>query len=272
MPVAAFIEEVGRLTEVFNLYGDIGNGTKIMTEITARKPCLIFTVGAKAAYIAKIWTKDRQDIPVLFAMVLNWEKYNLTAGQDNIAGIASHVAPGVQFANMMMISPDIRRIGVIYSKAHSAEIIARAQAAADILGLELVTKAIRRPEDFQVTFKKVAEHVEGFWAINDPVAFSVDNVFRLNQGCVKHRLVCVGESKNIAQAGILFAVDPDVPNIGLQAASMAKSILSGNRTPKELGVVPPLGTRLFLNKKTADKIGISLTESAMNMANEIIDK
>ena len=67
-------------------------------------------------------------------------------------------------------------------------------------------------------------------------------------------------------------MDPDPANVGLQAASMAKSILINHQNPKEVGVMPPLGTRLVLNAKTAEKIDLKLNRTAMDLASDIIDR
>jgi len=106
----------------------------------------------------------------------------------------------------------------------------------------------------------------------DPVVYTLENVDWLEKRCAKDQIVCMGQSRNIAEIGILLAVNPDIANIGLQAASMAKSILLRHKPPEQIGVMPPLGTHLVLNAKTADMIGMSLNDTVMDMANEIIGR
>lgn len=271
-PIAAFTEEIGKPVEIFNLHGDIGKAPALMAEIFSRKPVLIFALGAKAAYIAKTWTTDRQEIPVLFAMVLNWQRYNLLEGQNNIAGINYEVAPGTQFVNMTMFSPNANRIGVIYSKEHSELIVAKAKEAAQLLDLELITKNINHPKEFRRAYKELSNKIDSYWILSDPVVYTVDNLSWLGEKCLKDSIVCIGQSKNVAKLGTLLAIDPDIPNIGLQAASIGKDILLRSHSPGDIGVRPPLGTKLFLNLKTARKIGITISQPAMGMVNEIIDK
>jgi ABC-type uncharacterized transport system substrate-binding protein len=271
-PLAAFVDAIQWPVETFNLKGDIDNAPREMARILSIQPALIFALGAKAAYTAKIWTADHPDIPVVFAMVLNWQRYKLLEGQDNIAGIAYEVAPGTQLANLTMASPLVKRIGVIYSQSHSAETIQQARAAAARLGLEIVDIPISRPKDFRQAYKQIAERIDGFWMLADPVVYTFDNVDWLEARCAKDRLVCIGESRNIAEMGVLLAVNPDIVNVGLQAAAMAKNILIQHQQPKQIGVMPPLGTHLVLNAKTAEKIGLKLNSLVMDMASEIIDK
>ena len=270
-PVAAFQESMDIPITIYNLEGDIHKAPAVMERMLASQPPLIFALGAKAAFIAKTWTKDHQHIPVLFAMVLNWQKYHLTAGQDNIAGIASDVAPGTQFLNMTVFSPTSRKVGVIYSETHSVEIIAQARQAADLLGIELVAQPISHPREFRRAYKKMVDQIDSFWVLTDPVVYTLDNIAWLEKSCLKDQLVCIGQSENVAKLGILLAVDPDIPNLGNQAASLAKNILFRHEQISDIGVMPPLGTRIYLNTKTAQKLGLIIGQPAMGMVNELID-
>jgi ABC-type uncharacterized transport system substrate-binding protein len=269
-PVAAFSGEIGRTVKVFDLNGKVDNAPARMGEILAIKPALIFALGAKAAYTAKVWTADIPDIPVIFAMVLNWERYGLLDGQENMAGVAWEVDPGTQFINLTVALPDVKRVGVVYSKAHSAETVAHAKREADRLGLALVEAPISRPREFRQTYKQIADKIDGYWMLADPVVYTLENVAWLEERCSRDRIACIGPSRNIAELGILLAVNADVSNIGIQAASIAKSILLRHLSPKQIGVMPPLGTRLVLNARTAEKIGIKFNRTALDMASDVI--
>jgi ABC-type uncharacterized transport system substrate-binding protein len=271
-PVATFIDEIQMPVQFFNLKGKIDNAPREMKRIFAIHPALILALGAKAAYTAKVWTADHPQIPVIFAMVLNWRRYKLLDGQNNIAGIASEVAPGTQFVNLTMASPRAKRIGAIYSPTHSSETIRQARLAAEKLGLQLIAVPIHRPVEFRQAYKQMAERIDGFWMLTDPVVYTLANVDWLEQRCTRDRLLCIGQSRNIAETGILLAVNPDIANVGLQAASMARDILLNHQIPKQIGVMPPLGTRLVLNVKTAEKIDLKLNRIVMDLASEIVDR
>ncbi|MFC1524739.1 ABC transporter substrate binding protein, partial [Thermodesulfobacteriota bacterium] len=169
LPVAAFIREVNRPVKIYNLQGDIDNAPLIMKSIFESDSRLILALGAKAAFIAKTWTKERQEIVVIFAMVLNWERYNLTADQDNIAGIAADVSLGTQFANLALFAPQVSRVGVVYSKQYSEAKIIKARKEAAKLGLELVAEAVDRPDDFKRAFRSMSDKVDAFLLFPDPV-------------------------------------------------------------------------------------------------------
>ncbi len=271
-PARAFEKEVGFPVHFFNLRGEVKNAKSVMDGILSKKPSLIYALGAKASYVAKVYTKDKPGINVVFAMVLNWQRYKLTEGQDNIAGVEYNVAPGTQFINMTMISPDIRRIGVIFSKKHSEETISRARRDAEMLGLELVTSPIRQPKHFKFAFKKMENKIDGFWIVADPGIFTIDNMYWLNERCLKNNIACIGQTRNVTEKGALMAVEPDIAAVGSQSASLAKQILTGNKSPRKIGVKFPIGTRLVLNEKTANGLGLEINEFVKGSISEIITK
>ncbi len=268
-PLAAFTDEACCPVTVYNLQGDIRKDPNLKNKILAQNPPLIFALGAKAAYAAKLWTKQRQDIPVIFAMVYNWQRYKLL-DQKNMAGIASEMAPGTQFANMTMFSPEVKRIGVIYSD-HSNHFLAEAEKAAALLGHELISERIERSKEFRRSFKKISSRVDAFWVLSDPVIYTLDNMDWLEESCVKERLFCMGQSANIVKLGLTLAINPDFTNIGSQAASLAQSILGGHQSTMDIGVKAPISTQIFVNSKTAERIGLRISQPALDMATKVID-
>jgi len=267
----AFSDEVEMKTVLFNLQGDEARDPGLKDKLFASQPALIYALGAKAAYAAKLWTINHQEIPVLFAMVLNWQRYELLTNSQNITGIAAEMAPGTQFANLTLFSPTVKRIGLLYSPSSKA-LLAQAQREAALLGLELVAEAIEQPQDFQRGFKKVSGQVDAFWVLNDPAVFTINNLDWLEERCLKEKLLCVGQSKNMAKLGLTISVNPELSQIGTQAAAMTKNILLRGQKPSEIGVMEPISTQLLVNRKTAERIGLALSPQALQMATGVIDR
>jgi len=271
-PIESFTEEVNLPVEIYNLKGDVRRATEVMTEIISRKPQLIFALGAKAAVISKVWTADHQEIPVIFAMVLHWERYDLIDRQGNVAGIAYDVAPGTHLANLSMLSPEINKVGIVFSREYSNRFIESARKSAEILNLELVEKVIENPQEFQRAFKGMEDKIDSYWILPDPVVYSLENISWLERRCINDRIICLGPSENVAKLGIVLSVDPDQKNLGSQAASITKSILKNKQKPGRIGVMPPIGTRLFINLKTAKKIGLQVSQNTLDQATKVIER
>jgi ABC-type uncharacterized transport system substrate-binding protein len=270
-PLATFQAGIDCPVQTFTLTGNIDHDSTLMDRLLASRPTLIFALGAKAAYLAKVWTKEHQEIPVLFAMVLNWEQYHLLEGQSNMAGISNEVEPGNQFLSLSMFAPGTKRIGVIYNPRHSSTLVSKARKAATMLGLELIERRIDNSRDFRRTYRQLADQVDGMWILNDPVTYTLDNMSWLSKQCIKDQLICIGQGIHLAEVGIMLSVRTDIGGIGSQAASMARNILDRNQKPASVGVMAPLGTHITLNRQTAASIGISISAQAIVMANEVIE-
>jgi putative ABC transport system substrate-binding protein len=270
-PLAEFEAKLMREVSVYNLHGDIERAPDLMQRIMNSNPSLILALGAKAAYFAKAATQSRQEVPVIFAMVLNWQRYKLMQGQENIAGIDSDVSSGTQMLSLNLFFPEVRRLGVLYSKSHSSTTIDEAARAAEIVGMDIVSTPIDRAKELKLAYKRLVGKVDALWLPTDPVLYTLDNVHWLKRQCLKDRLICIGQSDNIVRLGMLLAVNPDIPSIGLQAATIAEDILHYGAKPSKIGVQDPLGTRLTLNAGTAKKIGLTLPEGVLQMADEVVE-
>ncbi|MCI5223395.1 MAG: hypothetical protein D3924_12150, partial [Candidatus Electrothrix sp. AR4] len=163
-----------------------------------------------------------------------------------------------------------KRVGVIYS-AYSREVLKEAEKAAEILEIELYSKEITRSKDFKRSFKEISGKVDAFLVLNDPVVYTLDNMDWLKMRCLKEKLPCIGQSRNIAELGLVLSITPDMADIGLQAASMAKNIINRQQRPNFIGVMAPLGTQVVINRKTAERIGLTLDQSSIDMATGVIE-
>ncbi len=147
----------------------------------------------------------------------------------------------------------------------------QARKAVKILGMELVERRIESGEDFRRIYRQLSSSVDGLWILNDPVTYTIDNMGWLEKRCVADRLVCIGQSKKLSEIGFTLSVRPDVSNVGGQAASMVKNIIVRGQSLQTIGVMEPLGTNIYVNRRTANNIGIELSEKALRMATEVIE-
>lgn len=269
-PLEQFKSRLNRKTEIYNLLGNIDRAPEKMQEIMARRPSLIFALGAKAAYFAKAATASNQDIPVIFAMVLNWQRYKLMENQQNMVGIDANIAPATQLFSLNLLFPKIKRIGTFYSAAYSEATVKKLQAAAKIIGVKIVADRVEKASGLKQAYQRLARKVDAVWIPADPVLYTLENTHWLKRQCIKDRMLCIGQSDNIAQLGMLLAINPDIPTIGGQAAAIAEDILKFGTQPANIGVQNPLGTRLTLNARTAKKIGLRIPEHALEIADKVI--
>ena len=140
-----------------------------------------------------------------------------------------------------------------------------------MLRYELIARPITRQKDFRRAFEEISDNIQVYWILADPVVFSTNNMSWLKKRCLRHHIITIGQSENVVKLGMLLGINTDPGNIGIQAASMARNIVLHNQSPKTIGVMPPLGTSLVLNIKTANKLGLKIDQLAMGMTNKIVE-
>ncbi len=268
-PARDFELEYDGPVRVFTLHGTTREVPIVLAEVLAAKPRLILALGARAAYAAKMWTEKEQQIPVLFAQAMNWRHFGLLGKQANIAGIDMVSPAGSELAYLTMFAPDVRRIGMVYSKGSEA-MARKIQEAAGLFGLEVVMVAAQDSRDLKFAYKALVDEIDGFIVLRDPKVYDLDNMEWLGERCRIDKIVCLGRSAELAQKGTLLTVSPGSRDIALQAVSLTQAILSGQTTPQEIGVAAPLGTRVVLSLEAATALNLTISQEVQDAATEVI--
>ena len=84
-----------------------------------------------------------------------------------------------------------------------------------------------------------------------------------------HRLPTISEGKDWAEAGALLTYAPDYHNMWRRGATYVDKILKG-ATPGDLPIEQPTKFELVINLKTAKALGITIPESILLRADEVI--
>ena len=69
-----------------------------------------------------------------------------------------------------------------------------------------------------------------------------------------------------------MSVSVDLRSVGSQAASIASVFLDHKRDPALIGIQPPAGTTLSLNRATAHAIGVDVPETMIRLVDHLIDE
>ena len=82
-------------------------------------------------------------------------------------------------------------------------------------------------------------------------------------------LPAVSVSRLFAEAGALMTYGPDLPAVYKQAAVFVDKILRGTK-PADIPVQQPTKFELVINLKTAKALGLTIPQSILTRADEII--
>ncbi|MFC1705366.1 ABC transporter substrate-binding protein [Planctomycetota bacterium] len=268
-PVEPFEDTLGREVNLFNLEGkkDADDRAAVAVEVAKMRPPLIFAVGRDALELAR---ERLPKVPVVFAMVINWKHHGLLKAR-NVTGIAFEVPPEVQFTQLKMVAPKIRRIGVIHSR-DTLELVDRARKVARNVNVEVKTALVSSPAEVPKAWAKLRGQIDAIWMIPDGKAFDNKGTqfLFLKDAAISARLPFLGASDSFVKAGCLMSLSADYESIGSQAAILADRILEGEIKPVPQEVQSPAGTILTVNVKTAKAIGLAIDDAVLDFADSVV--
>lgn len=246
-----------------------GEEWELLSEIKDLGPDLVFTLGTEGALFAK---KNIKDLPIIFSMVLDPVESgivkSLSGSGDNITGVSLNIPVKMQFRKLKQMVPKLTRIGIIYDARKKVKLKEEAIIAAKKLGLRVVAKPIYSQADIASALYEVIKEADCLWAGVDTLVYSPQSAKHILLTTIRNRLPFMAFSSHYVRAGALMAMECDYHDIGTQSAQVAIKVLNG----KKAGSIPislPRNTRLVINKRTAEVIGITITKKLLDEAEKV---
>ncbi|MFN7131929.1 MAG: ABC transporter substrate-binding protein [Myxococcales bacterium] len=249
--VAAFRAEFkGEIVE-YDLRDSSERAERIFARLADDKPNLVLALGPLAANAAR---KHLSDVPVVFALVPNYEKYGLEG--KNVTGIALTRPSAAQLQTLKLLVPRAIRIGVVYTPRFSHSVVADAAAAARGAGVTLVQAKVEGPEEVPGAVRGIAERIDALWMIADRSVANVEAVKGLISLGLEQKLPVFALTDSQVKEGALVALSPNYASIGQQAGRLANRIAFEKVDPGALAVTMPEGLDIAINLSTAKRIGV----------------
>jgi len=177
---------------------------------------------------------------------------------------------GKQLALLTEVVPRVRRVAVLANPAvpSLAPAIGDVKVAARSLGVQLQFLEARGPNEFDGAFAAMVKEGAGaLLVLTDPV-FSLHRT-RLADLAAKSRLPTAYTNRLPVDVGGLMSYGPSFPDLWRRAAIYVDKILKGAK-PADLPVEQPTKFELVINLKTAKALGLTIPQSLMQRADEVI--
>ena len=191
----------------------------------------------------------------------------------NITGLSNTAEQlsGKRLELLKEIVPKLTRVAVLRNPKNRTHILLlrETELAAQTLGLTLLVMDFRGEEDLAGAFgAMVRDHAQAVIVLPQPAGI----IFRrpLAELTARHRLPAIFPSPEPVEVGGLMAYGPSHTALWRQAASYADRILKGAR-PAELPIEQPTRFELVLNLKAARALGLSIPQSMLLRADQVID-
>ena len=191
----------------------------------------------------------------------------------NITGL-SLMAPelvGKQLEILSEVVPKATRVAVLGNPGHpiTAPQWQHVQDAARALRLQLQFREARSPRDIDSAFPKMTKEGAGAVVVLLDVMLEGQRT-RVAELATKRRLPSVFGLIDFAEAGGLMAYGADIRNRFRRVAVYMDKILKGAQ-PADLPVEQPTKFELVINLKTAKALGLTIPQSLLLRADEVIE-
>ena len=234
---------------------------------------ILCAAGSQASGAAKHATST---IPIVFANVAFPDQSGLvesyTRPGGNITGVA-FIGPeyGKRLELLKEARPGLSRVALIYNPENPGSVLAlqETQRWATPLGVTLEPHKFRGPHDFERVFGAIAgKRPDALMTTADPLIASYPS--RIVDFAAKHRLLSMYPGREFVDAGGLMFYGGSVPEMYRRAAVYVDRILKGSK-PGHLPVEQPMKFDMVINLKTAKALGLTIPQSLLVRADQIIE-
>jgi len=247
----------------------------VLAQELARLPLdVIVTTSAPAILAVKGATTT---IPIVFAG---------TSDPVRTGFAASLARPGGNLTGLSLMAPDLagKRLELIKSVVPGAARIAmlwnasdqgmairveQAQLAAPAVHVTLLSPELRTPADLESAFVTLTkDRPDALLVFVDP--FTVSHRRRIVDFAAASRLPAIYEDRAFLNAGGLISYGPSIEDICRRAATYVDKILKGAK-PADLPIEQPTKFELIINLNTAKMLGLTVPETLLARADEVIE-
>jgi len=246
----------------------------LATELVTLRVDVIVAVSPSAIRAARDATAT---IPIVMAF----------SGDDPVKSgfVASLARPGGNITGMTTLTlelapkwiellldamPRIKQIAVLRSpvRLDHKEQVDVMEATARLRGVRLVVVEARDIEQYGTAFEDMTrQRAEAVIVLSGP-EFS-QNLGRLAELAAMHRLPSLWQYRDFVVAGGLLSYGPNIQDLSARAAIFVDRILKG-ANPGVLPVQQPTRFELAINLRTAKALGITIPQSLLLRADEVI--
>jgi len=246
-------------------------------ELVALKVDVIVAADTPAALAAKQATRT---LPIVF----------IGAGDPVTIGLVTSLArPGGNVTGLSLLAPElvgkrlellkqavpgVGRVAALWQPGFVGErtekdMLKEVEVAARALGVRLQFVEARGPADFDRAFSDMTRARADALTVLGSAMFANERR-RVVDLAAKNRLPGVYGFREYVDAGGLMAYGPNVADLFQRAATYADKILKGAK-PGDLPVEQPTKFELVLNLKTAKALGLTMPQSVLVRADQVIE-
>ncbi len=272
-----YVEGRNVVIEYRDAEGKVERLPALAADLVALKVEVIFVGGSTRVTLEAM--QATKTIPIVFTSVGDPVESGLVTSLarpgGNVTGLST-LGPelvGKRLELLKQTVPGVDRVAVLWlpgalGERTDKDMLTRADVASRALGVRLQFVEARGADEFVRAFSDMSSARAGALTVLPSNRF-----LRERRGIVdlaaKNRLPAVYASREFVDAGGLMSYGANEPDLFRRAAIYVDKILKGAK-PGDLPVEQPTKFELVINLKTAQALGLTIPQSMLGLADEVI--
>jgi putative tryptophan/tyrosine transport system substrate-binding protein len=168
------------------------------------------------------------------------------------------------------VVPKVSHVGVLVTPTSTTyrAISDSVQAGAQNTSVKVLIAEARTPQEIETAFDMMAGESAGAVIVGAAPLFALHRP-QIAQLAIKHKMPSIFGNRAYVEAGGLMSYGYKITENYLRAASYVDKILKGAK-PGDLPVEQPTTLELVINLKTAKALGLTISQSVLLRADEVI--
>jgi putative ABC transport system substrate-binding protein len=246
---------------------------RLAKELVERKVAVLIVAGNQAVRAARDAT---QSIPIVLAVandpVASGFVKSLARPGGNITGttLLSSTLAGKRLELLKEVLPHVSRVAVLVNSDNPAHAIAWKEtlAAATTLRIHVQQVEVQGANAFDGAFARMAKNRVEALVLFEDAMFATERA-RIAALAAQARLPAIYGQRNSVDDGGLMSYGPSIVDAYRNAGNFVDRILKGAK-PAEMPVEQPTKFELVINLKTAKSLGLTIPQSLLLRADEVI--
>ncbi|KQO73823.1 ABC transporter substrate-binding protein [Rhizobium sp. Leaf262] len=251
--------------------GNPGTASQIARQFVGDAPDVIVPISTPSAQAVVSATRD---IPIVFTAVSDPVGAQLIKSMDkpgrNVTGLSDALPVNEHLALIKKIAPNAKTVGYIYNsaEANSVSTLELLKTEAAKAGLTVVESVATKSAEVQGATRALVGKADVIYVPTDNTIVSAFEAAASVASEAKIPLFAA-DTDSVAR-GAVAALGFNYFDVGKQTGAVVVRILKGEK-PGDIPATVAVGTDLVLNKKAAEKAGVTFPESVTKRATKIID-
>ena len=238
-------------------------------------------VGNNVSVIVPISTPSAQgavaatkDIPIVFTAVTDPVAAQIVPRREqpggNVTGI-SDMSPLAEHVSLILeITPDVKRLGVVYNpgETNSVVLVDRLREVAAEAGIDVIESPATKSGDVQQATLALVGRVDAIYIPTDNTVVSA--LEAAVSAAMENSIPLYAGDTDSVPRGAIATVGFNYYDIGIETGKVVARVLNGE-SPGDIDVAFATGTDLVVNKGAAAKYGVTIPESVLARASQVIE-